>query len=131
LAAKFAGLELPEGTALSINLVGPRVMRRINREFLGHDNLTDVICFDYRDDSSSLTDGAVAVEILISPDMAEIQASELPTKRTPGSELLLYLVHGVLHAAGELDATPAQRRRMRRREREVLNSLAESGVTSL
>jgi len=130
LSAELAGLELPVDSVLSVNLVGPRVMRRVNRGFLEHDQLTDVICFDYRD-GSSISDGDVAVEILISPDMAEIQAAERPSDRTPGSELLVYLVHGVLHAAGELDSTPDQRRRMRRRERKVLRSLALKGIMEL
>jgi probable rRNA maturation factor len=38
-------------------------------------------------------------------------------------EMVLYIVHGLLHSAGEDDLSPAPRRRMRRREKEVLNEL--------
>ena len=38
-------------------------------------------------------------------------------------EVVLYIVHGLLHSAGEDDLSPAPRRRMRRREREVLAGL--------
>jgi probable rRNA maturation factor len=105
-------------------------MRRINRNFLGHDYLTDVICFDYRDDTH-LSDGDVAVEIFLSPDMAEIQAMERPDERSTSSELLLYLIHGILHATGELDSTPSEKRRIRRKEQLILNALANQGVTSI
>ena len=37
--------------------------------------------------------------------------------------MVLYLVHGLLHSAGEDDLSPGPRRRMRRREREVLAGL--------
>ena len=130
LAAELAGLELPDEAVLSVVIAGPCVMRQVNRDFLGHDYLTDVICFDYRDDPTFSPDD-VAVEILISPDMAEIQAAENSKKRTPGSELLLYLAHGILHAAGERDSTPEQKRRMRREERSLLKALADRGVDSL
>ena len=105
-------------------------MRRINRDFLGHDYLTDVICFDYRD-GSTVMPGDVAVEIFLSPDMAVIQAAERPAERSVESELLLYLTHGVLHATGELDSTPDEKRRMRRKEKALLRSLADNGVKSI
>ena len=41
------------------------------------------------------------------------------------AELALYMVHGFLHSAGEDDLTPAARRRMRKREKECLDELAE------
>jgi rRNA maturation RNase YbeY len=35
-------------------------------------------------------------------------------------EVLLYAVHGVLHLLGYDDGDPASRRRMRRKEREII-----------
>ena len=130
LVAKLAGLNLSNDSLLAVNIVGPRIMRRINREFLGHDYLTDVICFDYRDESTVMP-GDVAVEIFLSPDMAVIQAAERPTERSPESELLLYLTHGILHATGELDSTPEEKHRMRRKEKSVLRALAKNGIKSI
>ena len=40
-------------------------------------------------------------------------------------ELVLYLVHGLLHAAGQDDLKPELKRVMRRREKAVLRLLAE------
>ena len=39
---------------------------------------------------------------------------------TPHEELILYLVHGLLHLCGYDDLTPAERRIMRAREKEIL-----------
>jgi len=120
-AVSLAGLELGDGEALSVSFVGPRTMRRVNREFLGHDYLTDVICFDYRPLDGVGDDGAVAVEILVSPDMALENAERFG--RSYESELMLYVAHGVLHAAGYDDSTPDERRRMRRAERAVMEKI--------
>jgi len=38
-------------------------------------------------------------------------------------ELAYYVVHGLLHLAGEDDGTPGERRRMRRRERAVMAAI--------
>ena len=38
---------------------------------------------------------------------------------------MLYVVHGLLHSAGENDLEPPDRRRMRRREREVMKVLLD------
>ena len=125
-AAEIAGLRLAPNQILSVSFVGPRTMRRVNREFLGHDYLTDVICFDYRDHLGPNTadDPEPAIEILVSPDMAQVNA-EKHKNRTYESELLLYLVHGILHAAGFDDSTPELKRKMRRAERKIINRNSE------
>ena len=63
------------------------------------------------------------VELIINPDAAAREGRE----RNGGypAEMALYLVHGLLHSAGEDDLSPAPRRRMRRREKECLAALAE------
>lgn len=125
--AKFAKLKLASDDILSVNFVGPRVMRRINRDFLGHDYLTDVICFNYSE-SKYFTIGDVAVEIFISPDIAEERVSE-NMKLDYASELLLYLVHAILHAAGVKDKTPPEKKLMRKKEKEILSLLKEKALS--
>ena len=118
--AELAGLELGADEVISVNFIGPRTMRCINREFLNHDYLTDVICFNYKNDSD-FSDNDIAVEIFISPDIAEERATDNP-KLKYESELLLYLVHAVLHAAGFKDKTPEDKKRMRRNEKRIINN---------
>lgn len=60
-------------------------------------------------------------EVVASAEMAVRRAAEFAW--TPERELALYLIHGTLHLCGHEDQTPAQRRRMRAAEDEVLQSL--------
>ncbi|MFA5193291.1 MAG: rRNA maturation RNase YbeY [Verrucomicrobiia bacterium] len=98
---------------LSIAIVDDDAIAAINRQFLNHAGPTDVISFN-------LGDGLG--EIVVSAERACIVARQL--RRSPGDELALYLVHGLLHLAGLDDHTPAQRRAMRAAERRVLGALA-------
>ena len=123
-AAELAGLPVEGDWCASLRFVGDRTMARCNAAYVGHRGTTDVITFSYFDAPESLFPGDVGVELLICLDAALREGA-----RRPGSsyarEVALYLVHGFLHAAGEDDLTPPARRRMRRREREVMAVLVE------
>jgi probable rRNA maturation factor len=92
-------------------------MARYNAELVGHEGTTDVITFSYFDTMDEYADGETMIELIINPDAAVREGS----KRAGGyaREMVLYLVHGLLHSAGEDDLSPAPRRRMRRREKSV------------
>ena len=121
-AAEIAGVGLGLDDILAVSFLGPRAIRRVNRAFLGHDDVTDVISFDYRVEGSLPSPGEVAVELLICPDLALARSCELRNVDY-SRELTLYLVHGLLHAAGHDDLDPAPRRRMRIAERRVMRRL--------
>ena len=96
---------------LSIAFVGRHRMRTLNKRFLRHDRLTDVLSFRY--------DGEpVAGEILIAPATARAYAKRHGVPYA--EELSRYVVHGLLHWLGHEDATPAQQRAMRAREDRLL-----------
>ena len=122
-AAEITGSRIADG--LSLNFVTERKMAEINEAFVGHSGPTDVICFDYRESKSALPDDsaeeAVDVEIIICPAVARREAEKrsLPYAR----EVVLYLAHGLLHAAGEDDLKPELKRKMRRREQQTMNEL--------
>lgn len=116
------------GRLLSLSWVSEREMAEINQNYVGHTGSTDVICFDYRQSLDSLPETAdsdedVEVEIIICPAVAAREAARrsLPYSR----ELTLYLVHGLLHAAGEDDLKPGLKRIMRRKEAAALRRLSE------
>ena len=121
-AAELAGLPADFDWDLDIRFVGDRAMARANAEFVGHEGTTDVITFSYFDDPDSLFPGEAAVELLICLDAAR-REGEKRADSSYSREVVLYIVHGLLHSAGEDDLSPAPRRRMRRREREVLAGL--------
>lgn len=120
-AADLAGSGLGSNETLHVHFVGVADIERVNRDFVGHEGLTDVICFDYRGTCLTPDQDEAVAELLICPEAARRQAEKVG--RDFSRELALYLLHGLLHLAGEGDQDPEARRRMRRREREVLSRL--------
>lgn len=102
---------------LGIHLVSARTMARLNARWLGHEGSTDVITFDHRADGRESLHG----EIFISLDDAAMQSRLFGT--SPASELVRYVVHGILHLQGYDDLDPASRRVMKREEERRMRSL--------
>jgi probable rRNA maturation factor len=88
----------------------------LNRRYLQHDYATDVLSF-LLDSGSGWLDG----EIVISADTAASQAPQYDSSAE--AELLLYVIHGVLHLVGYEDTTPSERKRMLARQRRYLRRL--------
>ncbi len=95
--------------ALSIAFVGTRRMRAVNKKYLGHDYVTDVLTFDLGEDAG---------EIIICPQVASANARAHQTSTE--NEIILYVVHGILHLAGYDDHKPHDILQMRRMEKELL-----------
>ena len=93
----------------------------INAKHLGHDYATDVISFPY-DANAPVIHG----ELVVSIDTAKKCATRAgwPTE----SELILYIVHGVLHITGMDDQSDDERAQMRDAEREVLTEIGMAEV---
>lgn len=107
LLAELGG---PEAT-LEVNLVSPAQMARVNQDFLQHEGPTDVITFDY---GTGGQDAPLHGELFICPAVAVTQAAEFGTDWR--SELVRYLIHGLLHLRGYDDQEPAARRKMKQAE---------------
>jgi len=108
---------------LGIHLIATAEMTRLNETFLQHAGSTDVITFNYSDHATRTTQHASTLhgEIFICLDEAVLQSRRF---RTPWqSELIRYLVHGLLHLCGHDDAQPAVRRKMKREENRLLCEL--------
>ncbi|MFG0252991.1 MAG: rRNA maturation RNase YbeY [Phycisphaerales bacterium JB038] len=104
---------------LSVVLVDDAAMQRAHHDHLGLESTTDVLTFDMAGDSSE--GDVLDAEILICIDEAARRAGELG--HSTELELLLYIVHGVLHCLGYDDHTEADYQRMHAREDEVLQAL--------
>ncbi|MGD2176069.1 MAG: rRNA maturation RNase YbeY [Candidatus Brocadiaceae bacterium] len=100
---------------LSVALVGDELMTRLNRRFLGRDAVTDVLAFPY-----GSRDDCIEGEIIVNAELALRQSADRPHEAK--DELMLYLVHGLLHLLGYDDHDPEQIRRMRDREQQVLSA---------
>jgi probable rRNA maturation factor len=120
-AAVLCGFPPEDGGQISVVFSGADEMKRVNRAFTGRGTLTDVIAFDHRAAEVPGQDSAPELDIIVSPDAAAGYAAG--HGRDYSEELTLYIVHGLLHAAGEDDLNPAAKRKMRARERSVMAAL--------
>jgi probable rRNA maturation factor len=117
-AATLAELKIQE-SELGIVLVGAKEMATLNESFLGHEGPTDVITFDY---SESGSPAGIRGEIFICISEAERQAKLFGTGWQ--SEVVRYLIHGILHLAGYDDLQPVARKKMKREEERLVRKLA-------
>jgi rRNA maturation RNase YbeY len=105
---------------LGVHLIAAPEMTRLNGEFLKHQGATDVITFDYADPAKASLHG----EVFLCLDEAVTQAKRF--RSSWQSELVRYLVHGVLHLQGFGDSTPGARRELKREENRLLRLLART-----
>jgi probable rRNA maturation factor len=110
------------GLELSLELIGDRRMRRLNREYRKKDRPTDVLAFSIRE--AVMPPGVRPVaqmlgDVVISLPTALRQAKE--AGRSIDDELAMLLVHGVLHLCGyDHERNSREAARMSRRERALL-----------
>lgn len=117
----------PEGSELGVLFAGDRLVRRLNRRYRGVDRSTDVLAFPLADAGAPGRPRLLG-DVVISPARARACARTLGTP--PGEELLLYLVHGILHLCGYDDKAPGQRERMERRQRRLVAEIVRKGIWS-
>lgn len=130
-AARHAAERVPEicgqladtGGVLNIILAPRGLMRRLNEEFLGHTGDTDVIAFDYTGTERvpGEDEEAVKGEIYVCLPVAVDAAAQHET--SVSFEVLLYIVHGLLHLTGFDDHSDRERRRMRQLEQQVMSAV--------
>jgi len=113
-----------ENAEMGINLVGAKEMARVNRQFLRHEGSTDVITFDHSEEqkAESRRQKIIQGELFVCVDDAVAQAVEFKTSWQ--SEMVRYIVHGVLHLLGHDDLKPALRRKMKRAENRLVRRLS-------
>ena len=85
---------------------------KLNKEFLNHDTLTDIITFDYS------LGNEIHGEIYISTDRVEENAEEFEVSFM--NELSRVMVHGILHLCGYKDKSEEEKNQMRNKENHYL-----------
>jgi probable rRNA maturation factor len=121
--ALLADLKI-EKMDLGIHLVAAPEMTRLNEKFLRHAGSTDVIAFDYLAPRRQTPDARRQLhsEIFVCVDEAVLQSRKFGTSWQ--SEVVRYLVHGVLHLLGFDDSSAGARRKMKREENRRLRAIA-------
>jgi probable rRNA maturation factor len=123
---------------IGICLIAAPEMTRLNETFLKHKGSTDVIAFDYgfgvppsggkfskksaRANRLKPELQTLHGEIFVCVDEAVLQARKFGTSWQ--SEVVRYIVHGVLHLLGFEDSRAGARRRMKREENRLVRLLA-------
>ena len=109
---------------LSIVFVSYQKIRAFNKRYLKRNHVTDVLAFDLNDHVlSKRTPKTLTGDIIISTDAALKNVNAFQT--TLSYELVLYIAHGILHLLGYDDHKPADVKRMRRKEKEILSCLGK------
>lgn len=104
---------------LILVLADHETVLRLNRTYLGHDYLTDVLSFPLGDESSDVVEGEVYVDL----DTAAERHAEFDASFE--EETCRYVVHGVLHLLGYDDTTADGQAVMRTLEDRYLQAVAD------
>ena len=107
---------------LDLAIVPAVEMARLNRLYLGVRGPTDVLSFDLAEGRAR----ELAAQIVVCADMAVDQARR--RGHSARREVMLYVVHGLLHLMGYDDATKAGAGRMHAREDELLGRFGEGAA---
>jgi len=89
----------------------------VNKQYLNHDFLTDIITFDYTEGS------IISGDIFISTETVKNNAAEFNVSFD--QELKRILIHGILHLCGQEDKTTELRLEMTRKEDLALGIYSE------
>lgn len=99
-----------KNSALSYNFVQDETLAQMNRDYLQHDTLTDIITFDLSEKKSMM----VLADIYISIDRVKENAQSFGIKYS--TELLRVIIHGALHLSGFGDKTKKEKENIRELE---------------
>lgn len=99
---------------INICFVDNACIKKFNAKFLKTNSATDVLAFNLGESKK-----IILADIMISADKAIKQARSFKT--SADYELLLYVVHGILHILGFGDRTKTQINIMRKKENEYVD----------
>ncbi len=102
---------------VAIAFVDNAHIHRLNKQFLNHDEPTDVLTFPSSSPGAKKLEGDIAIGMEIAREYAADRGHEVKL------ELLLYVVHGCLHLCGYTDTDDESAAEMRVKERQYLAQL--------
>ena len=104
-----------EAQSVDYSFVDKKQMIKINKKHLNHNYLTDVLAFNYSEDST------IQGDVFVSEEMVRANAQEYA--QSFSDELMRVMLHGLLHLCGHNDKTPEQQNRIRDLEDKYLKLL--------
>lgn len=127
-ALKSAAIAVLEGEGVkdakvTFALVDNAHIHRLNKQFLNHDEPTDVLTFPSSVPGAKKLEGDVAIGMEIAREYAADRGHDVKL------ELVLYAIHGCLHLCGYTDTDETSAAEMRVKEREYLTKLGLPDIT--
>ena len=127
-----AGIDAASADAeIGVTVVDADEIRALNRDYRGNDSVTDILSFPQYDDmdelAEDLTDEEITAligDVVICYDRVLSQAEEFGTGVT--REFVYLFTHSILHLMGYDHMEDDERRVMRAREEEILDSIGVS-----
>lgn len=92
---------------LSVSFVDNKTIQRYNKKYMHKNRPTDVLSFPMGEGEKVEGDEDYLGDVMVSVEMASIRACEF--LHEPGKELMIYLIHGVLHLLGYNDTQSCSR----------------------
>ncbi len=106
---------------VDLAVVDSAKMAELNRRYLRHAGATDVLSFDLSESPKA----GLSVQLIVCGDLAVTEAAARNLK--PTRELMLYIVHGLLHVMGYEDQSTRGSVRMQARQEELLEQFLTRG----
>ena len=94
-----------------------KFIKKINKKYLGKNSPTDVISFPLNDIFNPNYLGEVIISVEEALNNSRIYNTSFDY------EIVLYMVHGILHLLGYKDYTKMERERMEKKQKEILDSV--------
>lgn len=91
-------------------------IRMLNKKYLARDKATDVLAFNY---SGNTADIAISIETA--------KQNAALYKNTCKNEIILYIIHGLLHIFGYDDTTLQKAKRMCKKQGEIFLTINKKG----
>ena len=105
-----------KGSKLSIAFVDNNEIKRLNNRYFNSNDVTDVIAFPLNNHKSALN-GEIVVSVETAVDTAGKENIDVE------AEILLYVVHGLLHLLGYRDGNRNDAENMHDKESRILKAL--------
>lgn len=116
-------LKLEDKYVLSLIIVGPRTIKKINRDYRNIDRETDVISFAMLDSGEEMQfDGVIELgDIFINRNRVISQAKEYSHSKK--REFVFLFVHGLLHLLGYDHIKPEDEKKMFALQKKIIGDL--------
>lgn len=107
---------------ISLAFVDNATIHRLNKQFLDHDEPTDVLTFPLSEGNAKKLMGEIVIGVEVAVEQARERGHDVHV------ELALYVIHGLLHLCGYDDKGEKVLGKMRERERHYLLSLGLADI---